>query len=144
MTKQLTDFIKVYENAMDSDLCEELIDFYDNHASLAESFQNNGYPSFSRMSLTSIAGSQEIHEKVFRALLKCNDKYIEELSIDEFPHQYAFEEMIIKRYNNDGIDQFKTHVDVTSHASAKRFLVFLFYLNDVEEGGETGFPRLDL
>jgi hypothetical protein len=30
-------------------------------------------------------------------------------------------------------------VDVLDHASAKRFLVFFWYLNDVELGGETTF-----
>lgn len=142
--KQLTDYIKIYEDGIDKELCEDLVDFYENHESLTERFDNNGYPSFTRLNLTHIAGSGELHERVLKTLLKANDRYIEDLNIVEFPHKYAFEEMIIKKYNNDGIDHFGTHVDVTSHASAKRFLVFLFYLNDVEEGGETGFPHLDI
>jgi hypothetical protein len=52
---------------------------------------------------------------------------------------YAYEEFRIKKYNNDGQDAFDVHVDVMDHASAKRFLSFFWYLNDVEEGGETVF-----
>jgi hypothetical protein len=36
------------------------------------------------------------------------------------------------------------HVDVGDSISARRFLVFFVYLNDVAEGGETEFPTLDL
>ena len=36
------------------------------------------------------------------------------------------------------------HVDVGDYISARRFLVFFVYLNDVKEGGETEFPTLDL
>ncbi|BCU94503.1 MAG: hypothetical protein CM15mV5_1640 [uncultured marine virus] len=45
----------------------------------------------------------------------------------------------IKKYTKNTEDQFAPHVDVGDHASAKRFLAFLVYLNDVEEGGETNF-----
>ena len=43
-------------------------------------------------------------------------------------------------------DQFKVHVDVVRSMgdSAKRFLVFILYLSDVEEGGETSIPRYNL
>ena len=36
-------------------------------------------------------------------------------------------------------DEFKFHVDVQDYASARRFLVYFWYLNTVEEGGETCF-----
>ena len=44
---------------------------------------------------------------------------------------------------NNNYDQFKDHVDVQDYASARRFLVGFLYLNDVEEGGETSFPKLN-
>ena len=36
----------------------------------------------------------------------------------------------------------KDHVDVGDHNSARRFLVMFLYLNTVEVGGQTMFPRL--
>jgi len=39
---------------------------------------------------------------------------------------------------------FDTHVDVTDHESSRRFLSFLFYLNDVDVGGETVFEGVTI
>ena len=62
----------------------------------------------------------------------------------DFPPKYLFEEFRIKRYLDNGNDEFLDHVDVGDHSSARRFLVCFLYLNDVEEGGTTDFPKLDL
>ena len=60
----------------------------------------------------------------------------------DFPAKYAFEEFRIKRYREDSDDAFIDHVDVGDHNSARRFLVCFLYLNDVEEGGTTDFPKI--
>jgi hypothetical protein len=39
-------------------------------------------------------------------------------------------------------EQFQLHFDAIHHVS-HRYLVLLWYLNDVAEGGETRFPQLD-
>ena len=59
----------------------------------------------------------------------------------DFPAKYVFEEFRIKRYDNNGHDQFKDHVDVGDYNSARRFLVCFYISNDVEVGGETNFPK---
>ena len=58
-----------------------------------------------------------------------------------FPECYGLEQLRVKRYNKD--DCFKMHVDVGNLESSKRFLAFLFYLNDDFEGGETHFKTPD-
>lgn len=45
----------------------------------------------------------------------------------------------IKRYLPDGTEQFKPHIDVNGFPQAHRQLVCQWYLNTVEEGGETVF-----
>ncbi len=55
----------------------------------------------------------------------------------------SYEEFRMKMYENNNYDQFKDHVDVQDYASARRFLVGFLYLNDVEVGGETSFPKLN-
>jgi len=45
----------------------------------------------------------------------------------------------MKRYEPNGKDEFAHHVDVGNYQSARRFLVFFWYLNTVAEGGETTF-----
>ena len=61
----------------------------------------------------------------------------------EIPFGYAkhFEEFRVKRYKVGGIDRFGEHVDVATHASAKRCVAMLFYLNSVPVGGHTVFPQ---
>lgn len=62
----------------------------------------------------------------------------------QWPQEYTFEQIRMKRYQPGGDDRFDTHVDVTNHDSARRFLVVIFYLNDDFEGGETDFPQLQM
>lgn len=56
----------------------------------------------------------------------------------EWPQYTSFEKFRIRRYDEDK-GHYARHVDASDLASARRFLAFYFYLNDVEEGGETVF-----
>ena len=47
----------------------------------------------------------------------------------------------MKKYHARTKDRFDPHVDVQDHASARRYLAFLFYLNEDFSGGETEFPH---
>jgi prolyl 4-hydroxylase len=49
----------------------------------------------------------------------------------------------VKRYRSMADDKFQLHFDSINEV-ADRFLVYLWYLNDVEEGGETEFPDQNL
>ena len=60
----------------------------------------------------------------------------------DLPTTYGYEAVRIKRYYSNEYDRFDRHVDVMDYASARRFLAFFIYLNDVEEGGETEFVNL--
>ena len=71
-------------------------------------------------------------------------KYYEFIDERCFPKENAFEQFRIKKYNNDGNDAFDAHVDVIDYASSRRFLSFFWYLNDVNEGGETVFSDLTI
>ena len=56
----------------------------------------------------------------------------------------AFEQIMLKKYepNRDVPDGFPEHFDAYDVATSVRQLGFLWYLNDVEAGGETDFPVL--
>ena len=49
----------------------------------------------------------------------------------------------MKRYRPSTDERFQLHFDSVDHL-ANRYLVLLWYLNDVERGGETRFPELGL
>jgi len=52
-------------------------------------------------------------------------------------------QLILKRYRPGSGEQFQLHFDALGPV-ANRYLVFLWYLNDVEIGGETTFPDLNV
>lgn len=60
-----------------------------------------------------------------------------------FPNNYHFSGPRIKKYKTDGKDQFDWHADTNAKEVSDRFLVFLYYLNDVAEGGETVIATQD-
>ncbi len=59
------------------------------------------------------------------------------------PNSPKFADLILKRYRPGRDERFQLHFD-SVHDLANRYLVFLWYLNDVGEGGETRFPKLGL
>lgn len=59
------------------------------------------------------------------------------------PNSPKHSDLVIKRYRPGGGERFQLHFDAVNHL-ANRYLVLLWYLNDVAEGGETRFPQLGL
>jgi hypothetical protein len=59
------------------------------------------------------------------------------------PNSPATADLILKCYRAGQDEQFQLHFD-SIHQVANRYLVMLWYINDVEVGGETWFPQLDL
>ena len=51
--------------------------------------------------------------------------------------------LILKRYRPGGEEGFQPHFDSIDAVSG-RYMVFLWYLNDVEQGGETQFCDLGI
>lgn len=76
------------------------------------------------------------------------DKYLAEynarlplgLPVPSRPH---LEDLRMKRYNHVKQEGFQPHFDAGDQ-HANRYMVFLWYLNDVAEGGETVFPDLGI
>jgi hypothetical protein len=59
------------------------------------------------------------------------------------PTSSACADLVMKRYQPSTDERFQLHFDSVDHL-ANRYLVFLWYLNDVERGGATRFPDLGL
>jgi hypothetical protein len=126
--------VKDYFNDFD---CKHLIDLFNDEANI-EHHDTPGY-KFDQVNVNKVL---PFMAKDFAKM--CNKlaiQYFKSLNIYDYIPEYGFEEVRIKRYSaNDG--GFKPHVDVVDHASAKRFLTFIMYLNDND--GYTRFTNLDL
>lgn len=148
--KYLTDYIKVYDNVLSEETCEEIIKLYSDHPQYHERFENGGRPNFTQLNLTDAADKDpespihKIHDLLVESTHKMCVSYMMELDLGHFwPDQNALEQYRLKCYQAGSDDRFDTHVDVGNHDSAKRFLAMFFYLNDIEEGGETHFDTID-
>jgi hypothetical protein len=143
----LVDFIHVYENSLSDNICDELVSFFEKNSSEHEYIDEQGCPTFTQFNLTKNKQNREkIHTFLVKKVLEYRDIYYNSVSKfkDSFPLSHAFEEFRIKKYNPNGIDRFETHVDVDDYSSSKRFLSFFWYLNDVQNGGETVFNDLEI
>ena len=138
----LADLVMVYPNRLGQAECNALIRGFEARASEQVMRQGDGNaPRFTELNLTQCW--PEGHELAFAAILPAFETYSRDVQIDamQWPADLAFEELRLKRYCTDNDEQFPNHVDVGDHASARRFLAALLYLNDVDEGGATEFPR---
>jgi hypothetical protein len=145
---EVNDFIHIYENALESDVCDFLISLFEQTSDKHERFENEGKPNFTQFNLTEnkeiSSEVNQVHNHVIKNVFTYRDKYYEFIDDRVFPKEHAFEQFRIKKYNSGGEDRFDTHVDVLDHPSARRFLSFMWYLNDVEVGGETVFKDLTI
>ena len=143
---EVNDFIHIYENALESDVCDFLILLFEQTEDKHERFENEGKPNFTQFNLTEnkeiSSEVNQVHNHIIKNVFTYRDKYYEFIDTRVFPKDHAFEQFRIKKYNPGGEDRFDTHVDVLDYSSARRFLSFMWYLNDVQSGGETVFKDM--
>ena len=145
---ELTNLIQVYDNALEPEICNFLISLFEQVPDKYERIENDEKQVFTQFNLTEICNMSDevnhVHNLLIQKTFEYRNKYYEFIDGRVFPPEHAFEQFRVKKYNNDGIDWFDTHVDVIDYASARRFLSFFWYLNDVEVGGETRFKDLTI
>ena len=145
----MDNLIKVYDDVIDEVSCKLLIEkFEDSHEDYKTIHQEDGDDRISFEQI--ILVDHEEWESVQKGMLEVFQDYILHYINDckimpkQWPTTYGMEAVRIKRYLPNDFDRFDPHVDVMNYETSRRFLAFFIYLNDVEEGGETEFPTLDL
>jgi hypothetical protein len=145
---RLVDLIKVYDNALDYDICDFLIDYFESNEDIQENVSCNRKPNFVQINLTENSKKskdiEDVHQNILKVILDYKKDYYDFVYPECFPESNAFEQFRIKRYIPDSNEAFDTHVDVKDYESSRRFLSFLFYLNDVDDGGKTCFKDLTI
>ena len=145
--EHLLSFVKQYSGLVTQDFCRDVIEKF--HESDSEYIDREQRPSFSQLNISQRFMEKDpmwvdVQETLTNAFIDAVEKYMNDLDLGpDFPAKYAFEEHRLKMYQNNNHDQFKPHVDVGDYQSARRFLVCFLYLNNVDKGGQTNFPKLD-
>jgi len=142
-------YIKIYENALSNDLCKEIIKTFD-----ANSEKHIDGTIFRGIDKT-IKNTKEMYfcEKclnhfdhyLFESLNIHLEKYLKE-------HKWTFLNMTDSGYQiqkyiaNEGFYSFHsdTRTELINNKLSNRVITFLWYLNDVEKGGETLFTNLKI
>jgi prolyl 4-hydroxylase len=139
--KNLTDFMMCLDNAIPDTVCDSLIQKFENADDLVYSNNDWGfdYRSFHELTLTTHPDFAEEQKVLYNTSQKLYNFYKEKCNIQFFPEKIGYEDVRMKRYRINDEDQIGWHTDVGDYASSRRFLVMFYYLNDVEEGGETVF-----
>ena len=136
----LSDYVRVYDDALESSFCKKLISFFEANKVFHDPVDCGGLPTFTQYNLTeSLGASHPFSKELADSCKKHTKKYVDDLKIKFLPQKHSWEMFRIKKYSPGGTDRFDEHVDVADHKSAKRYLAFFIYLNDVEDGGETLF-----
>jgi prolyl 4-hydroxylase len=144
----LRHYVRVYDADLETALCGKLIDSF---AALERFQQYNGRKlrrgleesEWTELNVTRLSDPgflQMFRRFIDRALLRYNADVGLTIPI---PNSPVISDLIMKRYRSSGDERFQLHFDAVNHLSS-RYLVLLWYLNDVEAGGETRFPQLEL
>ena len=130
---KLSEFIKVLP-ALPEKNCADLIKFFEQNE-IYHNKLDNRVQKFTELNVNSVDPAlSSILVKSLPPLINTYTDLHCPTGDRFFPQNYGFEEFRIKRYNKG--ECFKQHVDVGDLKSSKRFLAFLFYLNDdFDEGG---------
>ena len=148
MPTSLDRFIQVFDQALDPRLCERMIESF--HAlSRFQRANGEGQRAGLEQSRWTELDLSALSDVGFRSMLLHNmhqhlERYLEPLGLTiPLPATDKISELIIKRYRAGSDDNFQPHFESLGPVS-NRYLVFLWYLNDVEQGGETEFVDLDI
>ena len=135
--------IKVYDNVIDKEYCNHLIDKFENNEALHQKFDSDGMV-FTQINIQKVGwfDDNNILKKVFTANV---EKYKNDCEVSEqqMPLTCVLEPVRMKRYLPNNYDEFRPHVDVNQKANCTRFLVMFLYLADNKKG-KTIFPNLDI
>lgn len=145
---RLQHYIRVYDGDLEPAFCDKLIASFNG---LARFQQKNGRAlrsglsesAWTELNVTRLSDAGFLtffSTRIDRALATYNRDV--QLAIP-VPNSAITSDLILKRYQPGQDEQFQLHFDAVNHL-ANRYLVLLWYLNDVADGGETRFPQLDI
>ena len=159
MKSDLNFYSRIYDNFLEPQMCDEYVKLYEETKKQEPELVKENSLCYTkegekickactcqRMNTMEHDRFESINKLMIPKFQSAVEKYKIDCKITEkqFPEKYSWEEFKVKRYlvsdDNENAEQFKYHVDVSTHATAKRFLVLMVYLNDDFEKGETIFP----
>jgi len=143
----LAHYLRIYDGDLDRSLCARMIESF--HA-LSRFHKPNGRghragleeSAWTELNVTRMSDAGFLgffRNRIDLALARYNRDVDLPIAV---PNSPKTADLIVKRYRADNTEAFQLHFDAI-HEVANRYLVFLWYLNDVPDGGQTHFPCLN-
>lgn len=147
-TDSLSRYIQVFDDAFNPALCEQMISSFHNlqrfqrpnGRGIRPGHEESAWTELNLDPLSDAGFRAMILENMHRHCREYNENLKQPIAI---PLTDKISELVMKRYKPTGDEGFQLHFDSIGD-KANRYLVFLWYLNDVPEGGGTHFPELDI
>ena len=144
----MENYIRVYDDVVSDVFCDKMIIQFEktpkSHFTV-EHINREGRPTFHQINFHNLKEWQPFSKTLQIVFKKYIHIYEKECNITEYhwPIQYGYEQYRMKKYLPNDKDEFKNHVDVQDHASARRFLALFLYL-DNNEAGQTTFDDMGI
>jgi len=140
MITPLDSHIQTYDEALSPSHCDKLIALFESSPDKELCRREAGH-SFAQLDLTQHRPDE--HTNLIPIFHAHFGRYQKTVNAKFWPPRSAYEHLRLKRYLPNGRDHFPEHVDVMTHAAARRFMTAIVYLNS-PQGGETVFPGFDI
>ncbi len=146
--QDLRHFIRVYDDAMPATWCARLLKGFDalsahqarNGREIRAGLENSAWTELNVTRHGDPLTAGFFRGRIDEALARYNADVHLDIPV---PNSPVFADLVLKRYRPGAAERFQLHFDSINHL-ANRYLVMLWYLNDVETGGGTRFPQLGL
>jgi prolyl 4-hydroxylase len=144
----LHSYVQWFDGALTAEFCEKMIVSFEQMKE-AQSPNGRGHraglenSSWHELNLTPLADRAFMgffFDQIDKHLAIYNERLKLTLPV---PSRPTLDNLVMKRYRAGTDDNFEPHYDAHSE-KVRRYLVFLWYLNDVAEGGETEFCDLGI
>jgi hypothetical protein len=144
----LADYIRVYDDALPADFCARLVGGFEqnieaqirNGRAIRSELAQSAWTELDIGRLADDAMRGFFLAQIEQSLARYNADVGLGIPV---PLRPRTDRLILKRYRPGGDESFQLHFDSVD-ASSARYMVFLWYLNDVREGGETMFCDLGI
>lgn len=146
--RDLARYVQWFDGALEPAFCRRMIESFDQLSQFqmrvkrdaTQVLQSSAWIELNVSKVADASFENLFREQVFQYLERYNEKVGLTLPI---PPRNRLENLRIKRYLATEGDQFQPHFDALDYC-CNRYMVFIWYLNDVAEGGETEFCDMGL
>jgi hypothetical protein len=155
---KLTDFVRIYDNTISAKFCKRIINAFeedeDHHINSTIGIPRVPDPEFRNaieMNCTKRAMDNSSQWPVIMELLNKHasssfGRYKHDLIKNGYRAELLFNTVTLEQWRMHRYDPgkhfYKEHIDAIDGHTSKRMLMMLYYLNTVDEGGETLFESI--